>query len=265
MKSKNWIWWTLGGIAAIGVGVGTYMYIRSKKGAEDQNTGGTAPIAPMSNPTPSSGGGTNTSSPFANKAEGDAFRGWVNDNYPDYAKEIDLDRSGSHTNSFIMKAWTKYGQAYQQAKGAGTSITPTAPTSSTLSTIQSQMLDTKTWGATSRVSENSSSKLRIGIDVVGFKDIYVNFTPNGGFWMEKFAGSKYDGSWKLENGKFMVSLADGSYSGSDANIAVVVKAAMKKKFPEEMAYFQFTEEKANLDDMMNMSGKNYVDSQDSML
>ena len=71
--------------------------------------------------------------------------------------------------------------------------------------------------------------------------------------------------FKLENGKFIVSLADGSYSGSNANIAILVKAAMKKKFPEEMAYFQFTEEKANLDDMMNMSGKDYIDSQDSML
>lgn len=53
-----------------------------------------------------------TSSPFKNKEEGDKFRKWVNDNYPDYAKQISLDVSGSHTNSYIIKAAEKYGEEY---------------------------------------------------------------------------------------------------------------------------------------------------------
>lgn len=51
---------------------------------------------------------------FSSKSEGDAFRAWVNDNYPDYAKEINLDRSGSHTNSYIMRAWAKLGSEYKK-------------------------------------------------------------------------------------------------------------------------------------------------------
>jgi surface antigen len=49
---------------------------------------------------------------FKNKAEGDKFRAWVNDYHSNYAKKIDLDRKGSHTNSFIMKAWDKLGSKY---------------------------------------------------------------------------------------------------------------------------------------------------------
>ena len=53
--------------------------------------------------------------PFANKEEGDKFRGWVNDTHPDVAKEIDLDRSGSHTNSYISKAYDLLGEEYTKA------------------------------------------------------------------------------------------------------------------------------------------------------
>ncbi|HAI43566.1 MAG TPA: hypothetical protein DCM40_38445 [Maribacter sp.] len=53
--------------------------------------------------------------PFENATEGNAFRGWVNDNYPAYAQEIDLDRTGSYNNSYITKAYQKYGAEYNQA------------------------------------------------------------------------------------------------------------------------------------------------------
>lgn len=59
-----------------------------------------------------------TDIPFKNKQEGDKFRKWVNDNYPDYAKQIDLDISGSHTNSYIIKAWNKYGNEYKKGKSS---------------------------------------------------------------------------------------------------------------------------------------------------
>ena len=50
-----------------------------------------------------------------NKGEGDLFRGWVNDTYPAYAKQIDLDRSGSYNNAYVEKAWKKYGTEYSQS------------------------------------------------------------------------------------------------------------------------------------------------------
>ena len=54
--------------------------------------------------------------PFANKEEGDAFRGWVNDNHSDYAKGARLDRRGSHTNTYILKAWSKFSNEYKLKK-----------------------------------------------------------------------------------------------------------------------------------------------------
>lgn len=51
--------------------------------------------------------------PFTSKAEGNKFRDWVNDTYPKYAKQIDLDRSGDFNNSYIRKAYAQYGAEYQ--------------------------------------------------------------------------------------------------------------------------------------------------------
>ncbi|MEN8882724.1 MAG: hypothetical protein ABF244_00625 [Flavobacteriaceae bacterium] len=50
--------------------------------------------------------------PFKNKTEGNAFRNWVNDTYPKFAKEIDLDRTGEYNNDWIRTAYAKYGDAY---------------------------------------------------------------------------------------------------------------------------------------------------------
>ena len=52
------------------------------------------------------------STPFTNKTEGDKFRAWVNKKYPSYAKQIDLSLSGDYNNSFIRKAFQKYGAEY---------------------------------------------------------------------------------------------------------------------------------------------------------
>ena len=51
-------------------------------------------------------------SPFKSKEEGDKFRNWVNDNHPEVAKRINLDRSGSHTNAYIMRAWDELKDKY---------------------------------------------------------------------------------------------------------------------------------------------------------
>lgn len=50
--------------------------------------------------------------PFKNREEGNKFRAWVNDMHPEYAKQIDLDRSGSWFNSFITKAYNRYKDEY---------------------------------------------------------------------------------------------------------------------------------------------------------
>lgn len=51
--------------------------------------------------------------PFKSRLEGNKFRKWVNDNYPDIAKDIDLDRTGSYNNAYIKKAWSKLNKEYK--------------------------------------------------------------------------------------------------------------------------------------------------------
>jgi len=53
--------------------------------------------------------------PFKNKVEGNLFRGWVNDNHKGWAKKYSLSRTGSYDNSYIRKAWKRWGQDYQMA------------------------------------------------------------------------------------------------------------------------------------------------------
>jgi hypothetical protein len=50
--------------------------------------------------------------PFSKKEEGDAFRQWVNKKYPEYAKKINLDSSGSFNNPYIKKAYKEHGNEY---------------------------------------------------------------------------------------------------------------------------------------------------------
>ena len=55
---------------------------------------------------------TKVNIPFTNREEGNKFREWVNDKYPDYAKSEDFSRSGPHDNSYIINAFKIYGKEY---------------------------------------------------------------------------------------------------------------------------------------------------------
>ena len=68
------------------------------------------------------------STPFKNSTEGNKFRKWVNDTYPQYAKDIDLDAEGSYNNRYIRKAYKKYGSEFAKS-GTTTTTTTTTPSS----------------------------------------------------------------------------------------------------------------------------------------
>lgn len=107
-NTKKWIWISTG---AITLGVGGFFLFKAirdkffKSGLDNSNEG--------QNQNSSNGQSSLPNVPFQNTTEGNAFRSWVNDNYPEYAREIDLDRTGSYNNSYIKKAWAKYGAEYQ--------------------------------------------------------------------------------------------------------------------------------------------------------
>lgn len=56
--------------------------------------------------------------PFKTDEEGNKFREWVNKTHPDWAKNNNLDASGSKDNSYIRKAFNEYEGEYKKSKEA---------------------------------------------------------------------------------------------------------------------------------------------------
>jgi len=50
--------------------------------------------------------------PFTSAETGNFFRLYVNETYPSWAKENDLDKEGNYDNSYIRKAYAMYGKNY---------------------------------------------------------------------------------------------------------------------------------------------------------
>jgi hypothetical protein len=278
-NKSNWIWWTLGGVSVIGLGVGAYIYFKNKP-----KNGGEQSTPPPAEATPSIQNIVNTvttalsPTPFKNQSEGDAFRAWVNDNYPNYAKEIDLDRSWREfDNSTIRKAWSKYGTAYQNRASttASTSQSSTPSVQGNFNVIDKQMKDAGFPFSSSGYTQER--RQFIIVDRTGPNNILANFTRDGGFWIELPSlisdGQKFGGTWSsaisvpMVNPTFTIKLSDNSYNASDANVSTLVKQVAKLKFPNETSSLNFTDSgtKSNLEGMMHGGTKNYVDTHDSML
>jgi hypothetical protein len=115
------------GVLTIGViGTATYFIIQKIRDNRDAKDGN-------ENPTPDppanvvGNENSNVKTPFKNKAQSDLFRQFVNRFYPSYAQEIDLDLTGDSDNTFMRKAWGKYGETYRKfnpsfEKASGSSI-----------------------------------------------------------------------------------------------------------------------------------------------
>ena len=54
--------------------------------------------------------------PIHSNEEGDLFRGWVNDHYPDYAKHVELGRTGDYMNGYIQQAYFELGDEYERSQ-----------------------------------------------------------------------------------------------------------------------------------------------------
>lgn len=103
------------GIATIGI-IGTASYFiykaikDSRDGDDDEDKPSVEPPAVVQGGNENS----NEKTPFTNKAQGNIFREWVNKFYPTYASTNDLSVSGDIDNSFMRKAWGKYGEVYKK-------------------------------------------------------------------------------------------------------------------------------------------------------
>lgn len=122
MKKSTLLWIGVG--AAFFTGLGIYLYKKSKPsetstGETEADAGTTDSSASPNNNNGGVGGLVNAvmetiPTPFKNKEQGDAFRRWVNTQYPDYAKKNKLDPSGDYDNRFIRKAFREYGKEYDK-------------------------------------------------------------------------------------------------------------------------------------------------------
>jgi len=260
-QKSNWLWWTLGGVALLGVGVGTYMYIKSRSKQEEMKNDGQVYIPPVvPPPSNTSTSGNSITIPFKNEMEGNAFRDWVNNNHSEWAKKNKLDRQGKYNNSYIKKAWAQFGLAYSEYLKTVNTPTPSNDT------LDMQKVISAMSGY--NIEANSVERIQfLLLDGTGRKNVRVNFTPSGYFWIEMDeivaadGKQKHDGNWNYSNNKFNLKLNDNSFNGSDANLSGMLWAMAKAKFPNTLPNLNAS----FLDEMMNMTGKQYVDSQDSML
>lgn len=126
-NNKKIIW--IGIASALLIGGGTFLWWKNKKAKEEEEKRRQEeealkaeeekkPNAPRTIQSPST--------PFTNSAEGNAFRAWVNKKYPTYAKQIDLSLSGDFNNSFIRKAFQKYGAEFIAEGKETTKTTPSS-------------------------------------------------------------------------------------------------------------------------------------------
>jgi hypothetical protein len=210
MKNK-WIWISLG-VAAGGTGLFFLgRFIKNKyftKGLDESDVlnsarptqGGTAPSSSSSTGFPAT--------PFTNNTEGNAFRGWVNDNYPTYAREIDLDRTGAYDNNYIRKAYAKYGAEYQQSIASG--VPPVKPSTADFTKLSALV------GAFTKLV-NNSSKLQIATSS-DYPKVVIDFYPEGLMVVQKDASyfssiyAKVSGSWKIVNGNAVLTFDGNNYT-----------------------------------------------------
>ena len=52
--------------------------------------------------------------PIETEKEGNEFRAWINDNYPFYARNVRLDRTGDPKNGYMQQAYFELGSEYQK-------------------------------------------------------------------------------------------------------------------------------------------------------
>jgi hypothetical protein len=171
----------------------------------------------------SSSSSTTPKIPFKNKQEGDAFRKWVNEKYPAYAKQIDLSLSGSYNNSYITKAWVKYGDEYSKQGSASTS-TSNSEWSSSDGSAQKELYD-RLKEANLDVDYDYAGSSRWEWDTTnGYPTVYFQVYKGGNLVLEKqnkAYGNRYakqNGSWrKSANGwtfTFGGKTYNAPYSGS---------------------------------------------------
>ena len=230
IKNSTIVWLSVTGLALLGGGA--FLLYRRKK--LRSQIGAQPSIESSQSPETNKASNQNQSdqgNPIGNSDAVKAFQSWVNQYY---AAGLSIDgQFGPKTKA----QWEAHGKQYT----SGSNPNPTAfqPGGNGWQTIQNQILNKNVWGNNMRLSESSATRLRYGLDVDGFYDVYTNFASDGGFWMEKIGKAKVQGAWSFKDGVFTLKLNNGSLNAQDSDIADLTKTAIKLAFPDEMKYYSF--------------------------
>jgi hypothetical protein len=218
------------GVATIGI-IGTagyFIYQAIKKRSEGE---GEDEQAPAVDPPAVVEGGKEDSSdktPFTNKAQGNLFREWINKFYPTYAKANDISVSGDFDNSFIRKAWGKYGDVYKKGSPNFLKVKGNAIPEVLLKAYNTK----KDKGV---LGSNSSGEIYLRTTTLGkliSKETYAYFYSNGKVNFLIGSTRVASGKW-WGNGKNM-NINDKNYSGDNFyNTAFDVKTKLSFSWASE--------------------------------
>ena len=198
MKKGTKIILAISAVLAIGAGIFIYTSSKSKREAEEARIAAEelakAQAGRNSPNVGSTGGGSagtqsSVSTGFKNKAEGDAFRAWVNNKYPAYAKSIVLSKTGDYDNSYIRKAYAKYGAEYK------------------LSLVKPHLLAKQYLGTSGKVVGDTTV-----VDFNGGKNIAI-FYSNNRFVISRKGGSGYLSKGNYLYGGRVLDITDGVNKG----------------------------------------------------
>jgi hypothetical protein len=147
--------WVLISTILVGGGIGAYFLLRKPKEEKEEEQEVATDDSPSSSsssssqyvaPTPQS-----FTFPFKTESEGNTFRAWVIAKDPTFAKSINLDATGK-LNSYVQKAWDKYGTEYSKK-------TPSTP-SNTSSSSSNKNIDIIVKKASGDLTERSKLATR---------------------------------------------------------------------------------------------------------
>jgi hypothetical protein len=164
------------------------------------------------------------STPFKNQQEGDKFRNWVNDTYPDWAKQNQLDRSGKFNNTYIQKAYQKFGGEYKPNEVGGNDALQKMINQFGGKNVKSRNDKTKStdFNLAKQLMNNfhkpvnDENKLQVASST-SRPYVLVDFYPNGNLVIQKdkdAMSSVYDkksGTWYTLNGELVMLFNNKKY------------------------------------------------------
>lgn len=263
--STAWLWWTLGVFAFLGLGAGTFIYLKKKglignknkeEGGEEKSNETTTPESlntGTTSYTPTSNTSSTTSPPSTNlsQEEGNKFREWMSQYHPEWRDSTNdvLNKSGKPDNRTMREAWAKYSAEYKNQQGSSSN---TATNNTLIGQYGTQIDNATGWKkiqggilttqGLKKESTYSSELIYYIIDVQGIADYVVHLYENGLIMYGKQTYGNDEkqnwGKWfyKIDKGKekWAIEMNNGKGNGEVdfGYFAWMIKAVFNAQYPD---------------------------------